>query len=39
MCSAVKRASEIASLDDWDNFAKNTKMKKGQLNKIRQFIT
>ena len=39
VCSAVKRASEIASLDDWDNFAKTTKLKKGQLNKIRQFIT
>lgn len=37
--SAVKAAMETAPLDDWDAFAKATKLKKGQLKKIRPFIT
>lgn len=37
--SAVKAAMETAPLDDWDVFAKATKLKKGQLKKIRPFIT
>lgn len=39
VCSAVKAAMETAPLDDWDAFAKATKLKKGQLKKIRPFIT
>lgn len=37
--SAVKAAMETAPLDNWDVFAKATKLKKGQLKKIRPFIT
>ena len=36
---AIKKASEVASLDDWDSFSKATKLKKSQLNKIRPYIT
>ena len=35
----IKKASEVAQLDDWDAFAKATKLKKAQLNKIRPYIT
>ena len=35
----IKKASEVAPLDDWDTFAKATKLKKAQLNKIRPYIT
>ena len=35
----IKKASEVAHLDDWDTFAKETKLKKDQLNKIRPYIT
>ena len=37
--SAVKTARETAPLDDWDAYAKATGLKKGQLKKIRPFIT
>ena len=37
--SAVKEAASQASLDDWNIFAKATKLKKTQLKKIRPFIT
>lgn len=37
--SAVKEAASQASLDDWNVFAKATKLKKTQLKKIRPFIT
>lgn len=36
---AVRTAMETAPLDDWDAFAKATGLKKGQLKKIRPFIT
>ncbi|WP_346683704.1 type I restriction-modification system subunit M [Anaerostipes butyraticus] len=36
---AIKKASEVAPLDDWDSFSKATKLKKAQLNKIRPYIT
>ena len=36
---AVKKAASEAPLDDWDAFAKETKLKKTQLKKIRPFIT
>lgn len=35
----IKKASEVAQLDDWDAFAKATRLKKTQLNKIRPYIT
>lgn len=35
----IKKASEVAELDDWDAFAKATRLKKAQLNKIRPYIT
>ena len=35
----IKKASEVAQLDDWDTFAKATRLKKAQLNKIRPYIT
>lgn len=35
----IKKASEVAPLDDWDTFAKATKLKKAQLNKICPYIT
>lgn len=35
----IKKASEVAQLDDWDAFAKATRLKKVQLNKIRPYIT
>ena len=37
--SAVKEAASQAPLDDWNVFAKATKLKKTQLKKIRPFIT
>jgi type I restriction enzyme M protein len=37
--SAVKAARETAPLDDWDAYAKATGLKKGQLRKIRPYIT
>ena len=37
--NAIKKASEVAPLDDWDSFSKATKLKKAQLNKIRPYIT
>lgn len=37
--SAVAKAAEIAPLDDWDAFAKATKLKVAVLKKIRPFIT
>lgn len=37
--SAVKEAASQAPLDDWEAFAKATKLKKTQLKKIRPFIT
>lgn len=35
----IKKASEVVQLDDWDAFAKATRLKKAQLNKIRPYIT
>lgn len=35
----IKKASEVAQLDDWEAFAKATRLKKAQLNKIRPYIT
>lgn len=35
----IKKASEVTQLDDWDAFAKATRLKKAQLNKIRPYIT
>ena len=35
----IKKASEVAQSDDWDAFAKATRLKKAQLNKIRPYIT
>ncbi|MCB6200995.1 type I restriction-modification system subunit M [Extibacter muris] len=37
--SAIKKAAVSAPLDDWTAFAKTTKLKKAQLNKVRPFIT
>lgn len=37
--AAIAKASATASLDDWTAFAKATKLKKAQLNKVRPFIT
>jgi len=37
--SAIKKAAVSAPLDDWTAFAKTTKLKKSQLNKVRPFIT
>lgn len=37
--SAIKKAAVSAPLDDWSAFAKTTKLKKSQLNKVRPFIT
>lgn len=36
---AVQEAAKTAPLDDWDAFAKATKLKKTQLKKIRPYIT
>lgn len=36
---AVEKAMKHADLDNWTAFAKETKLKKAQLNKIRSFIT
>lgn len=36
---AVAKAAETAPLDDWDAFAKATKLKAATLKKIRPFIT
>lgn len=35
----IKKASEVAQSDDWEAFAKATRLKKAQLNKIRPYIT
>lgn len=37
--SAIAKAAEIAPLDNWDAFAKATKLKAAALKKIRPFIT
>lgn len=37
--TAIAKASSTAPLDDWTAFAKATKLKKTQLNKVRPFIT
>ena len=37
--TAIAKAAATAPLDDWSAFAKATKLKKAQLNKIRPFIT
>ena len=37
--AAIAKASATAPLDDWTAFAKATKLKKAQLNKVRPFIT
>ena len=37
--AAIAKASATAPLDDWTAFAKATKLKKTQLNKVRPFIT
>lgn len=37
--AAIAKASNTAPLDDWTAFAKATKLKKAQLNKVRPFIT
>lgn len=37
--TAIAKASATALLDDWKAFAKVTKLKKAQLNKVRPFIT
>ena len=39
MAAAISKASATAPLDDWTAFAKVTKLKKAQLNKVRPFIT
>lgn len=39
MAAAISKASATAPLDDWTAFAKATKLKKAQLNKVRPFIT
>lgn len=36
---AVQEAAKTAPFDDWDSFAKATKLKKTQLRKIRPYIT
>lgn len=36
---AVQEAAKTAPFDDWDTFAKATKLKKTQLKKIRPYIT
>ena len=36
--AAIAKASATAPLDDWIAFAKATKLKKAQLNKVRPFI-
>lgn len=35
----IKKASEVAQSDDWEAFARATRLKKAQLNKIRPYIT
>lgn len=37
--AAIAKAAETASLDDWNTFAKATKLKATTLKKIRPFIT
>lgn len=37
--SAIQKNATSAPLDDWSAFAKATKLKKVQLNKVRPFIT
>ena len=37
--AAVAKAAKTAPLDDWDEFADATGLKKGQLKKIRPYIT
>lgn len=37
--AAIAKVSATAPLDDWTAFAKSTKLKKAQLNKVRPFIT
>lgn len=37
--TAIAKASATAPFDDWKAFAKVTKLKKAQLNKVRPFIT
>lgn len=37
--STIKKAAVSAPVDDWTAFAKATKLKKIQLNKVRPFIT
>lgn len=37
--AAISKTSATAPLDDWTAFAKATKLKKAQLNKVRPFIT
>lgn len=37
--AAIAKAAATAPLDDWAAFAKATKLKKAQLNKVRPFIT
>lgn len=37
--ASISKASATAPLDDWTAFAKATKLKKAQLNKVRPFIT
>jgi len=36
---AISKAAKAAPLDDWSAFAKATKLKKAQLNKVRPLIT
>lgn len=36
---AISKAAKTAPLDDWSIFAKATKLKKAQLNKVRPLIT
>ena len=36
---AISKAAKTAPLDDWNVFAKATKLKKAQLNKVRPLIT
>lgn len=37
--AAIAKAAATAPLDDWAAFAKATKLKKAQLNKVRPYIT
>lgn len=37
--TAIAKAAKIVPLDDWNAFAKATKLKKAQLNKVCSFIT